>query len=460
MTATPLLSAAGASLDGQRGLSSEEAARRFARFGPNSLLTTPSRSVTREVLGAFANPLMLVLLVSSGVAAGVGELVDATIIVVMVLLSVALNVVQSTRSRRAAERLGQSVAPTATVMRDGSWHELARRELVPGDVVRLGAGDLVPADGTLIDSRDLHVQEAALTGESFPAEKESVPDGVADTGSHNRVFLGTSVVTGTGVAVITATGCLTSYGEIAARLRERAPATEFDRGLAKLSALIGRTVVFLVLFLMVTSIALRRDPLESLLFAVALAVGLVPEFMPMITSVTLANGAVRMARAKVIVRHLAAIQNLGSIDVLCSDKTGTLTLGEMTLEQAIDLDGEAQPDVLSLALLNSRFETGIRSPLDVAILRAGTVSTEECEKLDEIPFDFERRRASIVVRRGNDRLLVSKGAPESVAACCNRYAAGAETHPLDDARRDVLRERVHALGTRGLRVLGVAWKPV
>jgi len=442
------------------GLTSAEASRRLARYGPNALQTTPARSVVRDALGALANPLMLVLLASSGVAAGVGEVVDATIIVVMVLFSVALNAIQSSRSRSAAERLRLSIAPTATVVRDSAWRELPRGELVPGDVVRLSAGDLVPGDGTLLESRDLHVQEAALTGESLPAEKESAPRDQRELTTRNRVFLGTSVVTGTGMALITATGRLTSFGEIAARLSERAPATEFDRGMTHLGMLITRAVLLLVSFLVVVSVALHRNPLESLLFAVALAVGLVPEFMPMITSVTLANGAVRMARAKVIVRHLAAIQNLGSIDVLCSDKTGTLTLGEMTLEQAIDLEGHERSDVLSLAHLNSRFETGIRSPLDLAILRAAQIGPEDNEKLDEIPFDFDRRRASIVARCGNERVLVSKGAPESLVTCCDRYAAGTDTRPLDDASLTMLRERVHSLGASGLRVLAVAWRPV
>ena len=460
MTAAPLVAPTAASPTEHGGLSSEEAARRLLRFGPNALQTAPTGVVAREALGALVNPLMLVLLVSSGVAATVGELVDAAIIVVMVLLSVALNVVQSSRSRTAAERLRHSVAPTATVIRDGVWRELPRGDLVPGDVVRLAAGDLVPGDATLIESRDLHVQEAALTGESLPAEKESAPPGQKELTARNRVFLGTSVVTGAATAIITATGRLTSFGEIATRLRERAPATEFDRGLAHLGTLITRTVLFLVLFLMVVSIALHRNPFESLLFAVALAVGLVPEFMPMITSVTLASGAMRMARAKVIVRHLAAIQNLGSIDVLCSDKTGTLTVGDMTLEQSVDLDGEPRPEVLSLAHLNSRFETGIRSALDLAILRAGPEVTDTYDKLDEIPFDFERRRSSIVVRRGNERLLVCKGAPESLTACCDRYVSGAETRVFDEAARDALRERLHVLGAQGLRVLGVAWDAV
>jgi Mg2+-importing ATPase len=442
------------------GLSSDEAQRRLTKYGPNTLRSAPRDSALREVLSALASPLMLVLLVASAVAAGLGQVVDATIIAVMVLLSIALNVVQSGRSRRAADRLRQSVAPTATVRRDGDWRELPRGDVVPGDLIRLSAGDLVPGDATLVESRDLHVQEAALTGESLPAEKEAVAAGGLRPTTAQCVFLGTSIVSGTGVAVVSATGRATQYGEIAERLRARAPATEFDRGLARLGALITRTVVLLVLFLVLVSVALHRDPLESLLFAVALAVGLVPEFMPMITSVTLANGAVRMSRRHVIVKHLAAIQNLGSIDVLCSDKTGTLTRGEMTLDGAVDLQGRDSADVLSLARLNARFETGIRSPLDAAIMNGAAPTGDVWTKLDEIPFDFERRRLSIVAQRGAERLLVSKGAPEAVFACCNRYADDTRVQPIDAGARDRLLETVHALGARGLRVLGVASRSV
>ena len=438
------------------GLTNPEAARRLTHYGANEIRRSDGRPAMAEALRAVASPLMLVLLAASIVSASVGQVVDATIIAVMVLLSVALNVVVTHRSQTAANRLRDRVAATATVQRDGAWRELPRRDIVPGDLVRLSAGDLVPGDATLVESRDLHVQEAALTGESLPAEKEPPAQDGARLTSRNRLFLGTSVVTGTAVALITATGRATRFGELAERLRERAPATEFDRGLTRLGGLITRAVLFLVLFLVVVSIALHRDPLQSLLFAVALAVGLVPEFMPMITSVTLATGAVRMAREKVIVRHLGSIQNLGSIDILCSDKTGTLTSGEMVLESTIDIDAQPRPEVLSLAAVNSCLETGIHSPLDAAILRAAPDGANGWEKLDEIPFDFERRRLSIVARHHDKHVLITKGAPEAVLACCTRHVSGAGTFPVDDAVRRRLVDQLRTLGSRGLRVLGVA----
>jgi len=255
----------------------------------------------------------------------------------MVLLSVALNFFQTFRSQRAVEQLRTGVAPTATVLRDGNWVELPRRELVPGDIIRLAAGDLVPADARLIETNSLHVQQAALTGESMPVEKiaqdiAAAPQNAAlAADASNMVFLGTSVVSGTATALISITGRATAFGDIAVRLATRPPETEFERGIRRFGLLIMRTVFFLVLFAFVISLFHRQSPLDSLLFAVALAVGLTPEFLPMITTVTLAQGASHMAKQKVIVKNLAAIQNFGSMDILCSDKTGTLTSGQMTI---------------------------------------------------------------------------------------------------------------------------------
>jgi len=237
----------------------------------------------------------------------VGEVLDACLIVAIVLIGVTISFVQSHKSQRAAEKLREQVSPSATVLRDGLWTELLRREVVPGDIIQLSAGDLVPADARLLVSRDLHVQEAALTGESLPSEK------ACGEGPAGKVFLGTSIVNGTATAEVTATGTRTEFGEIAARLGAEPPETEFERGLRQFSYLILRTTLFLVLFIVVVRISLHHDPLQSILFAVALAVGLTPEFLPMITSLTLAKGALRMAREEVIVRHLAAIQDFGCI---------------------------------------------------------------------------------------------------------------------------------------------------
>ena len=443
------------------GLTSDEAERRLADVGPNDPLAVARESALREFAEPFANPLIITLLLASGISAYVGEVTSAAIIVLMVLLSVGLHLTQTYRSRRAVDRLRVSVAPTATVERDGAWGELPRRLLVPGDVIRLTAGDLVPADARLVEAKDLHVHQAALTGEALPVEKSAVP-AAGDTGADDAhlVFLGTSIVTGTARAVITATGRATKYGDIAAHLAARAPQTEFERGMRSFSTFITRVVFFFVFFLLLASIALKRDPLQSLIFAVALAVGLVPEFLPMITSVTLANGAVRMARQRVIVKHLQAIQNLGSIDVLCSDKTGTLTSGIMHVTRVIGAGAGGDARVFELASLNSRFETGIRSPLDVAILNEPAPAAADAAKLDEIPFDFERRLSSIVVARGDECRLISKGAPESVLDRCATYDVGGTTAPLDATVRARLLAEFRDGSQRGERLIAVASRTV
>ena len=453
------------------GLSTAAAQRCLAEIGPNEPGTATRAAGIAAIARFFVNPLVIILLMASAVSFAVGERLNAAIIATMVLLSVALNFFQTYRSQRAADRLRATVAPRATVLRDGAWGEIPRREVVPGDVVRLAAGDLIPADARLLEARDLHVQEAALTGESLPVEKDVArPD--APGGAHvaeedtatarDRVFLGTSVVSGTATALVTATGRATVFGDIAARLVVRPPQTEFERGTQQFGYLIMRTVIFLVLFVFLVSAALKHDPLESLLFALALAVGLTPEFLPMITTVTLTRGAVRMARRKVIVKHLEAIQNLGSIDVLCSDKTGTLTSGEMALDRAVDPLGTQTTRPLALARLNSAFETGIASPLDAAILRAGGdaggAERQAYRKLDEIPFDFERRRLSVIVAPagGGERLLITKGAPEGVLACCRDFEAGGRRAPLDAPALERCTATYRSLSSQGYRVLAVA----
>jgi len=411
---------------------------------------------------------MLILLAASGLAASVGERTDATIIALTVLLGAALDAFQTSRSSAAVERLRCSVSPTATVQRDGRWAEIRRRDLVPGDLIRLSAGDVVPADALLIAGRDLHVQQAALTGESLPAEKE--PTSTPPRGDtpltpsttpedRNAVFLGTSVVSGYGLAIVTATGRRTSFGEIAARLRDAPPPTELERGLRRFGALIAEAVVFLVFFLMLVSIGMHRDPLESLLFAVALAVGIVPEFMPMVTSITLATGAVRMSRKHVIVKHLAAIQNFGGIDVLCSDKTGTLTSGRMTLVSAMDPRGTESTDVSMLGAIAAHLHSGVQTPLDEA-LRGATEPPKDWEKLDEVPFDFERRRMSVVAKHGGAALMVVMGAPEGVVAACTSIRGPSGVTPLDGAATDSLLSVAKRNGASGLRTLALASRDV
>jgi len=444
------------------GLTSQEAEARLGQFGPNDPVPSKHQSPVVDFLRLFLNPLVLILLIAALLSAFLGDAADSAIITVIVLLSTALDFTQTYQSRRAIEQLRQQVAPTATVLRDAKWQEIRRSNIVPGDVVRLSAGDLVPADARLLESRDLFVLQASLTGESLPVEKQARGEEVStkpDAG--NMVFMGTSVVSGTASALVVATGAKTSFGDIAVRLAGRPEPTAFDRGLKDFSLLLTRTVLFLVIFLVVISLVRHRDPFQSLLFAVALAVGLTPEFLPMIVSVTLSKGARAMAKKKVIVKHLSAIQNLGGIDVLCSDKTGTLTSGNMKLDRSLGPFGEPSERALALAYSNSKFETGIRSPLDLAILQnPQPVEAASYEKRDEIPYDFERRRLSIVVERQSQRLLITKGAPEGILARSVTYESDGRTGPLDSAALDRCRAVYEELSRQGLRVLAVAYTEV
>jgi Mg2+-importing ATPase len=446
-----------------QGLTTREAQARLAKFGPNEPAQTQNLMGIAQILRFFFNPLVIILLIASGAAALLGEKIDAAIIAVIVLFSVAINFVQTYHSQRAVEKLREGVAPTASVLRDGTWRELLRREVVPGDVIRLAAGDVVPADARLLQARDLHVQQAALTGESMPVDKEA--DGpetlpAALTDATNFVFLGTSVVSGTATAIVTATGRATAFGDIAARLSTRPPETEFERGTRHFGLLIMQTVFFLVLFILIVSIALKHNAFESLLFAVALAVGLTPEFLPMITTVTLGQGAIRMARKKVIVKHLQSLQNFGSMDILCSDKTGTLTSGDMILDKCLDPLGRPSERVFLLAYLNSYHETGIRSPLDAAILKQARPDIAAYGKRDEIPFDFERRRLSVVVEDGGERRLIAKGAPEGILANCSGMETADGVAPLDAGAQSQCAATFAALSAQGYRVLAVACRTV
>ncbi len=448
----------------EQGLTAVEARKRLDKYGPNDMTGVKHTSPLIQFLRLFLNPLIAILLVASVVSALLGDPVDASIIIVIVLLSNILNFVQTSRSQSSVEKLRTGVAPTASVLRDATWLELPRRELVPGDIVRLSAGDLVPADARLVTATDLHVQQAALTGKSLPTEKSA--DDVSDATEsfadvRNSVFLGTSVVSGLGTALITATGHNTAFGDIAVRLASRAPETEFERGIKSFGLLIMQTVFFLVLFIVLVGILGHHQPFETVLFALSLAVGLTPEFLPMITTVTLGQGAQRMAKQKVIVKHLESIQNFGSIDTLCSDKTGTLTSGETKLEGYLDLSEKASERVLLFSYLNSTYQTGIKSPLDEAILQHSVLDTSGYSKIGEIPFDFERRCLSVVIQHEGASLLIIKGAPESVLARCTEYESEGEVKPLESASGEVRAtyvQRYRDLSSQGYRVLAVAYR--
>ena len=448
-------------------LTSSEVRLRLQQFGYNDPVKSRKRSRIVEFLLLFVEPLIAILLVASVVSAIVGDMVNAIIILVMVLLGVLLNFIQTSRSQNASEALIKAVSLTAAVMRDGKWVEITRREVVPGDVIRLSAGDLVPADARLIESHGLHVSESALTGESLPVEK----DAAAADSKESAVFLGTSVISGIATAKVTKTGSETLFGDIAKRLTGKVPETDFERGTRKFGFLIMRVVFFLVIFVLIINVLMHRNVLESLFFSIALAVGLTPEFLPMITAVTLGRGAVRMAKHKVIVKHLSAMQNLGSMDILCSDKTGTLTSGELSLESHVDPLGETSEHVFQLAFLNCSFQTGIPNalnkaikrkddPLDDAILLHEPTGLTGFAVLDEVPFDFERRRATVVVERDGKRTLICKGAPESIFSVCSDYEVNGKSLPFDDQRKKTCSDLFSSFSEKGLRVLAVSYRAV
>jgi Mg2+-importing ATPase len=441
------------------GLTTEEASRRLRLYGPNSLIEESRFAALLSFFRFFANPLVIILVVASTVSLVLGEHIGGLIIIAIVLFSVLLNFLMEFQARHAVEEIRKQIAITGTVFRDGREQELPIALLVPGDIVRLKAGDLVPADARLLAVKDLHVRESVLTGESLPVEK-SVTDlskeknGVGD--ASNSVFLGTAVQTGIGTAVIVCTGRDTACGEIARHLATRPPETEFGRGVRHFGMMLTWVTMLLVLFVLLVNIIFHRPVLESFLFAVALAVGMTPEMMPMIITVTLAQGAKRMTKKKVLVKQLAAIEDFGSVDILCTDKTGTLTEGEIVLDRHVDFQGKDSENVLQLIYLNSAFQAGIKSPLDDAILKHESPSIVGYDKVDEIPFDFNRKRLSVVVQHADDHLLITKGEAESVFAICETVTIDGIPQPFDNSRRAEAEDTIKKLGADGYRALGVA----
>ncbi|MFB1485210.1 magnesium-translocating P-type ATPase [Corallococcus sp. RDP092CA] len=443
------------------GLPQREAASRLESLGPNALEARRRRPLPLELLRRLGNPLVLVLLVACGVSAVVHDLTSSIIIAAIVLVSVTLDFVQEHRANGAAERLRGAVALRARVLRDGVEQVRPATELVPGDVVLLATGSRVPADARLLDSHELSVNESPLTGEPYPVEKAPglVPAEAPLAEVGNTVFAGTTVLGGTGRALVFATGRDTEVGGIARGLEAPVASTAFERDTRRFSVMLMRLTVLMVLFVLLVNLTLERPLLESFLFAMALAVGLTPELLPMVVSVTLARGALRLADQEVIVKRLSAVHDLGCMDVLCTDKTGTLTEANIRLERTEDATAQHSERTLAWAYLNSSFATGLRSPMDEAILARRVACTEGWRKQDELPFDFERRRVSVLLEKDGRRVLVVKGAPEALLSRCAACAAADGTvGPLDVAARERLQARADALGEQGFRVLGLAWR--
>ncbi|WP_287003604.1 magnesium-translocating P-type ATPase [Sphingobium sp.] len=451
-------------LDSAReGLAEAEADARLSRDGPNEIGETARRHILVDLLHRLANPLVAILLVAAAIAGFTGDLASFLIILAVVILSTLLDMVQEHRAQATAAALKRSIALHATVLRDGDPIELPVSAIVAGDVLQLRAGDLVPADGIVLEANGAQVNEALLTGEPYPVEKRVGPDPNASTPAEasGALFHGTSVIAGTATMLVVETGARTRFGAIAQSLAAAPAPTAFERGIHKLGMLIARLTIFLVLFVLLAHLALGRPPLQSFLFAMALAVGLTPELLPMIMTVSMARGAQRMASAKVVVKRLSAIHDLGEMDVLCTDKTGTLTEARITLVGHPGIDGKDDDRVAELAAINARFETGLKSPLDEALITHMTGRPQvNWTKLDERPFDFERRRVSVLAEHEGERIEIVKGAPETMLSLCRqaRDRCGALV-TIDEALRSRLIALHDERAAQGLRLLGIAWKP-
>ena len=448
------------------GLSTAEADARLAEHGPNVLAKDQRPGFLRLLWRAVLNPLVILLAVLAAVSFATGDPRAATMMLLMIALSVGLKLIQEAKANSAAAKLKSLISVKATVLRDGAVMEIAVSHLVPGDVVQLAAGDMIPGDVRLVVAKDLFVIQGSLTGESFPVEKfvvEKSSDTSAPLELTSIAFLGTSVGSGAATAIVVATGKDTYLGGMAEALQEPSVPTAFDRGIARFTKLMLGFMAVMVPLVFVINGLTKRTWGEAFFFAVAVAVGLTPEMLPMIVTICLSKGAVAMGKKKVIVKRINAIQNLGAMDVLCTDKTGTLTRDEIILERHCDVTLRESDDVMALAYINSHFQTGLKSVLDRAILAHEESHVHgrvpELAKVDEIPFDFERRIMSVVVRtpQGNDR-IVSKGAPEAIFDKCVAFRLDGSLMPMDHPHIEELKSEYERLSADGFRVLAVATK--
>jgi Mg2+-importing ATPase len=452
------------------GLTEEETEARLLRYGPNEVAREKRESWLLRLYHAALNPLVILLsilaILTFATAEGASDDIGGVVIVAMVLLGLSLRFIQETKADNAAAKLKAMISVTATVVRDGKAREIPLRLLVPGDMVRLSAGDMIPGDVRLISAKDLFVIQATLTGESMPVEKLEARDPrekVSPIERTNLCFLGTSVETGSATAVILATGGQTYFGKVARSLAGQQIETAFDKGIKRFTWLMIRFMLVMVPLVFFINGLLKHDWKVAFFFALSVAVGLTPEMLPMIVSVCLSKGALAMCKKKVIVKRLNSIQNFGAMDVLCTDKTGTLTIDRVILEIYCDVFKKENEEVLRDAYLISHFQTGLKNVLDRAVLDHQELhrelSIDQYVKVDEIPFDFSRRMMSVAVEGpGGERQLLTKGAPESVFSHCTHFESDGEIFPMEPILAGNLIEQVNDLSEDGFRVLAVATK--
>jgi Mg2+-importing ATPase len=443
------------------GLSEEEAEKRLNKYGANELAHTKELGFWADIFRRCKSPLVIQLLVIAAIAGFIGEAKSAVIVGLMVVLSVGLSYILDRRSSRAVETLGKRVQSRTLVLRDGVEIEIKITDVVPGDIVQMQAGSIVPADVRLLVAKDFFLSQSALTGESMPVEKTAQTDIVQGQSAWeltNACYLGSSVTSGSARGVVVNTGTRTMFGSIFQTLGEKREETSFDTGVRSFTWLMIRFMLVMTCAVFFIVGMTKGNWGDALLFALSIAVGLTPEMLPMIVTVNLAKGALAMAAKKVIIKRLPSIQNFGAIDILCTDKTGTLTQDQVVLERYVDITGNTSEDVLSYAYLNSHYQTGLRNLIDNAILDHSDLNVEVCRLVDELPFDFQRRRMSVVVDYDGDNVLICKGAVEEIYDCCTHYTIGDEVYPLIEMIRDNLFEEVDSLNRDGFRVLAIAYR--
>ncbi len=443
----------------EEGLSGAEASHREQLLA-GVRLKPKRRSDASLFVGQFKSPIMIILLIAAAISIFLADVTDAVIIFTIVFLSGLLGFWQEHGAANAVTKLLEIVQVRVNVLRDGKEQSIPFDEAVPGDIVVLAAGDVLPGDCRILESKDLFVDEATLTGETYPVEKEEKGALEADTplsGRANTLFMGTHIISGSGRALLVKVGRDTEFGKISERLKLKPPETEFEHGIRRFGYLLMEVTLILVIAIFAINVYFNRSVLDSLLFSLALAVGLTPQLLPAIISINLAHGAKQMAREKVIVKRLASIENFGSMNVLCSDKTGTLTEGRVVLQSAISLDGQESEKALLFGFVNASFETGFLNPIDEAVRNYRQLDISTYRKLDEIPYDFIRKRLSILVSNGKTNLLITKGALDNVLQVCTK-AERADGNTVDIAAvADGIQSRFRDLSSQGFRVLGVAY---
>ncbi len=442
------------------GLGRQDAQQRLSKYGANSLKQTHKSSDLMLLLAQFKSPIVLILIFAAILSIFLKDALDAIIILTIVFISGLLGFWQERGASNAVEKLLALVQVKATVLRDSQSQDIPNEEVVPGDIVLLSAGKNIPGDCLVLESQDLSVNEAALTGETYPVDKLS---GVlaADTGLSQRtnvLYMGTNVISGTATAIVVHTGKETEFGKVSERLKLKPAETEFERGLSKFGYFLMEVTLILVVLIFAANVYLRRPVLESFMFSLALAVGLTPQLLPAIVSVNLARGAQTMAKKRVIVKRLPAIENFGSMNVFCTDKTGTLTEGEVKIHAALDVEGKDSDRVLLYAYLNAASESGYVNPIDTAIRAHKTFDISSYQKLDEVPYDFNRKRLSILFKHESNQLIITKGALKNILDVCSTVeTAEGKTIDITDQRQK-LHQQAEDLGSQGFRALGVAYR--